>query len=210
MIDIYNASLTDILPQSLKIDSQFTAIAKALDPLLKKFAVDTRKAMHLPRLDELEGLILDVLADQFHCDYYNSATLTDGQKRNLIRNSIALHRLKGTVYAVEYVVNQFFQNATVEELEGFLFKINAGGYTAAPEAFDTFARMLFDVKPVRSWLVGIDLDLSPPQSAVYVGNLQIDNEVSTVGLNLPTSYSGKLSVGCPIMFTESITIHPRS
>lgn len=210
MIDIYNASLEEILPQSLKIDSQFTAVAKALDPLLKKFAVDTKLAMHLPRLDELEGLILDVLADQLHVDYYNSATLTDEQKRNLIRNSIALHRLKGTVYAVEYVVNQFFQNATVEELDGFLFKINADGYTATPEAFDTFARMLFDVKPVRSWLVGIDLDLSPPQSNIYVGNLQIENEVSTVGLNLPTSYSGKLSVGCPIMFTESITIYPRS
>ncbi|MBQ6758348.1 MAG: phage tail protein, partial [Selenomonadaceae bacterium] len=161
MIDIYNASLADILPESLKIDSQFVAIAKALNPILQKIAADTRNVIHLPRLDELEGTILDVLAEQFHVDFFDSVTLDDDQKKNLIRNSIALHRLKGTVWSVEYIVNQFFHNATVEELGGFLFKINTDGYTATPEAFDTFCRMLMDVKPVRSWLVGVDLDLSP-------------------------------------------------
>lgn len=210
MIDIYNASLTDILPESLKIDSQFVGIAKALDPILQKLARDTRNVIHLPRLDELEGTILDVLAEQFHCDFYDSLTLDDDQKRNLIRNSIALHRLKGTVFAVEYIINQFFQHSQVEELEGFLFKINAEGYTAAPEAFETFCRMLMDAKPVRSWLVGIDLDLSPPPADLYIGNALIDDAFETVGLSQVPDSSDVLYVGCPIIFTESITIYPRS
>ena len=210
MIDIYNASLADILPDSLKIDSQFTAIAKALDPILQKLARDTRKVIHLPRLDELEGTILDVLAEQFHVDFFDSVTLDDDQKRNLIRNSIALHRRKGSVWSVEYIVNQFFQNSQVEELEGFLFKINAEGYTAAPEAFETFCRMLMDVKPVRSWLVGIDLDLSPPPANLYIGNALIDDAFDTVAPRQIPDSRGVLYVGCPIIFTESITIYPRS
>lgn len=209
MINIYNASLADILPESLKIDSQFVAIAKALNPILQKIATDTRKVIHLPRLDELEGTILDVLAEQLHVDFYDSVTLDDDQKKNLIRNSIALHRLKGTVWSVEYIVNQFFHNATVEELGGFLFKINTDGYTATPEAFDTFCRMLFDVKPVRSWLVGIDLDLSPPPQNIYVGQIQIDYDIDNISFRQPKGFSAGAFVGCPILFNESITINPR-
>ena len=210
MKTIYQASLEAILPESLRIDKTFCAVAKALDPILQKLAADTRNVIHLPRLDELEGTILDVLADQQHVDYFDSLTLDDDQKRNLIRNSIALHRLKGTVFAVEYIVNQFFQNSQVEELEGFLFKINAEGYTAAPEAFETFCRMLMDAKPVRSWLVGIDLDLSPPPANLYIGNALIDDAFDTVAPRQIPDSRGVLYVGCPIIFTESITIYPRS
>ena len=209
MINIYNASLADILPESLKIDSQFVAIAKALNPILQKIAADTRKVIHLPRLDELEGTILDVLAEQLHVDFFDSVTLDDDQKKNLIRNSIALHRLKGTIWSVEYIVNQFFQNATVEELGGFLFKINTDGYTATPEAFDTFCRMLFNVKPVRSWLVGVDLDLSPPPADLFVGNVLIDDGVDNIGLRQIPHPLNSLFVGCPILFNDTITINPR-
>lgn len=206
MINIYNASLADILPQSLKIDSQFVAVAKALDPLLKKFAVDTKKAMHLPRLDELEGLILDVLADQFHVDNYDSALLTDEQKRNFIRNSIALHRLKGTVYAVEYVVNQFFADSEVEELDGFLFRIKAREYSAEPAAFETFCHMLFDAKPVRSWLVGIDLNISPPEQKVHVGNPIAVAGNLKFDILKPQPMKIAVKIGSPLVVAGRITI----
>lgn len=185
MINIFNASLEQILPESLAIDNQFVAIAKALDPLIQKFSRDTKLAMHLPRLDELSGSILDALADQFHVDFYNAATLSDIQKRNLIRQSIALHKLKGTVHAVEFVAQQFFQSPVVEELAGFLFRLKSTGYTSTPDAFETFCRMLWDAKPVRSWLAGIDLDLSPPKQKLYVGNpLLVDANVR-IGLRTP-------------------------
>ena len=206
MIDIYNASLADILPESLTIDRQFVAIAKALDPLLQKFAKDTRKAMHLQRLDELEGIILDVLAEQFHVDFYDSVNLDDAQKRNLIRNSIALHRRKGTVWAVEQVTKNFFRNPQVEELDGFLFRLKTQDYTATPDAFQTFIRMLWDAKPVRSWLVSIDLDLSPPPSKIYVGNPLIHN--ATTSINLPKVKGSKSTayVGNIIMHNATTSV----
>ena len=205
MVDIYNASLADILPQSLKIDKQFIAVAKALDPLLKKFAYDTRKAMHLPRLDELEGTILDVLAEQFHCDYYNSAVLDDEQKRNLIRQSIALHRLKGTVWAVETVANQFFLDPQVIELEGFLFRLRVREYTAALDAFDTFYRMLIDAKPVRSWLVSIDFDISPPPQKIFIGNPFATTGNVKIGNLQPKPAKAKVFLGCPFIVTGKIS-----
>lgn len=184
MLTIYDASLAQILPDSLKADKQFVAIAAALDPILKRFAADTRKAMHLPRLDELTSPILDVLANQFHVDFFDSAHLTDDIKRNLIRNSIALHRLKGTVAAVEFVTNQFFRSARVidDGLGSFLFKIETGAYTSTPEAWDVFCRMLWNVKPVRSWLVGIDMDVSPPPTLLHVGAPLLTSSVREVGL----------------------------
>ena len=232
MTSIYDLSLARILPESLKADSQFVAIAEALDPLLRQFAHDTKLAMHLPRLDELTGTILDILANQFHVDYYDAVNLDDQQKRNLIRQSIALHRRKGTPWAVEQVTDQFFNQPVVEELDGFLFRINAKEYTATPAAFETFCRMLWDAKPVRSWLEGIYSDISPPPTKIYtrgailtsgvvnvdtfqtkgsVTRLRAGNVLLTTGSETHDIYKPKstktcLKVGCPFMVIGQVLI----
>ena len=194
MKTIYDVTLTDILPPNLR-DEQFLAIAAALDDLLKKFSADTKLAMHLPRLDELSGTILNLLAEQFHVDNFDAANLDDDQKKNFIRQSIAHHRRKGTAAAVEEVVNQFFQNAVVDELDGFYFAIKTNAYQARPKAFPTFLRMLDDAKNVRSWLKGIDIDLSPPPSKIYVGNSLAARGVIDFNLKRPSDSSGKIFSG---------------
>ncbi|MBD3878227.1 MAG: phage tail protein [Quinella sp. 1Q5] len=210
MIDIYNASLADILPESLKADKQFVAIANALDPLLKKFARNTRLAMHIPRLDEITGTLLDVLAEQFHVDVYDSVNLDDFQKRNLIRQSIALHRYKGTAWAVEAVAEQFFGSPIVEELEGFLFRIKTKEYIAAPEAFATFRRMIMDAKPVRSWFMGVDLDLSPPPTTLRIAKPIVADGRVNIDFRRPSGSKVLVRLGSPIIVSGSVTIFPRS
>lgn len=235
MQTIYDASLAEILPESIAGDEKFQALAQALDPLLKNFSADTKLAMHLPRLDELEGLILDLLANQFHVDNFDSINLTDDQKKFFIRQSIAHHRRKGTIAAVEDVANQFFNAAQVQELGDFLFKIKTREYLSTQDAFMTFVRMLFDAKNVRSWLAGIDMDLSPPPRKLHVGNpivadsvinietrrpkdslaqlhagnlLVADGNVQ-VGLRRPKSSTVMIKVGCPLVIGGHIFINSR-
>lgn len=206
MQTIYEATLAEILPESIGGDEKFQAIAQALDPLLKKFASDTKLAMHLPRLDELSGTILDLLAEQFHVDNFDSINLSDDQKKFFIRHSIAHHRRKGTIAAVEDVVNQFFKSAQVQELGDYLFKIKTKEYLSTPDAFQTFVRMLFDAKNVRSWLASIDIDLSPPPMNIHAGNLLIEDGITNVGLRRPKDSLAQVHAGNLLVVNGNVRV----
>jgi len=210
MQTIYEASLAEIMPESISGDEKFQAIAQALDPLIKNFSADTKLPMHLPRLDELEGLILDLLANQFHVDNFDSINLSDEQKKNFIRQSIAHHRRKGTVAAVEDVANQFFDAATVEELGNFYFKIKTREYLSTQEAFQTFVNMLFDAKNVRSWLKSIDMDLSPPPTQIHAANPIVADAAVNIDLKRPRSSKALVKVGAPLVISGNIFINRRT
>lgn len=115
MQSIQQPKLSGILPRSLSYDEKFNALAKALDVQLEKLSGDVKQVLHLPRLDELDGQILDLLAWQLHVDNYTPLWLDDQTKRNLIRNSIAYHRKKGTRAAVNDVLAAFNVPVEIEE-----------------------------------------------------------------------------------------------
>ena len=99
--------LTQILPDSSFFDPKMYAAAEALDDQITLFHWAIKNVLHLPRLDELSGAILDLLADQFHVDYYDSINFTDEEKRELIRESIAWHRklTSGSTMAVSPTIS---------------------------------------------------------------------------------------------------------
>ena len=96
--------LTKILPDSLLADEKLAAVAAALDNILKQLSSDSREVIFLPRLDEItNSKVLDLLAWQLHADYFEPLHLTDDVKREIIRDSVDLHRKRGTAYAVKKV-----------------------------------------------------------------------------------------------------------
>ncbi|MBR4153358.1 MAG: phage tail protein I [Selenomonadaceae bacterium] len=152
---IFEARLTDILPESLTQDKKITALAAALDEELLKLSEQTRLVMHLPRLDELSGRILDLLADQFHVDFYEPLFLSDEIKRNIIRQSIAWHKIKGTRRAVEMVIEMFERQVRLEEWfeyggDPFWFRAITTPFKSDDE-LTTWYRRIYDAKNVRSW-----------------------------------------------------------
>ena len=207
MQSIYKPKL--ILPESLTFDEQINALAAALDAQLKLISTLSKQDLHLPRLDELTGSILDLLAWQFHVDHYNPLVLNDTQKRNLIRRSIEQHRLKGTIYAVEQVVKEFFKDGRVEEIGDYLFRIRSKGYTSSPEAFTTFLKMLWDAKNVRSWLADIELDLSEdsPMNLGAGTALAIGGRIN-INLATPKDQINQLDVGTMLAIGGELTIAP--
>ena len=155
--DLQSVSLIDILPPNLLADKQIYAAARALDDELQKITTATRNALLLPRLDELSEEVIDLLAWQWHVDFYEPSMSIE-TKRQLVRESIAWHRIKGTKAAVEKMAQTVFKGGVVTEWfeyggEPYHFRIDL--LTAPNITQDDTARLLAVVnaaKNVRSVL----------------------------------------------------------
>lgn len=104
MVDLEHLSLLDITPHSIASDSQVSAMMQALDPELQSVSRDIREALIISRVDELSEPVLDLLAWQWHVDFYEPDKLPIATKRRLVKSAIASHRKKGTRWAVEQVL----------------------------------------------------------------------------------------------------------
>lgn len=114
--NIQTISLLDILPDSILADEKIKAIAVALDTELQKVTAETQQVLHLPRLDVLPEKVIDLLAWQFHVDFYEPIGMDIKTKRKLVKESIAWHRIKGTPAAVEMMLSSTFgRSAKVSE-----------------------------------------------------------------------------------------------
>ena len=207
MQSIYQPKLTEILPQSILNDPKLKALAEALDVELAKLSAATREVLHLPRLNELEGKILDFLAEQFCVDFYEPLYLTDDEKKNLIRTSIAWHRIKGTPAAVEEIANAAFRQAEVVEwfdYENGLpyhFQIKTRGFKQSPDGFATFLRMLYTAKNVRSWCDKIVIDYPSAELYIYYGAVEVETGLKYVKVAEPPSKRIDLFAGVAVIET---------
>ena len=155
--DLQSASLLDILPPNLLADKKINAAARALDDELQKITAATRNVLLLPRLDELSEEVIDLLAWQWHVDFYEPSMSIE-TKRQLVRESIAWHRIKGTKAAVEKMTQTVFKGGVVTEWfeyggEPYHFRIDV--LNAPNMTEENRGRLLAVVnasKNTRSWL----------------------------------------------------------
>jgi phage tail P2-like protein len=98
--DLYGLSLTDIIPSSVAGDPQVIAMISAFDPELSGVTADIREALIYSRIDELPEPAVDLLAWQFHADFYEPVTMDLETKRAIVKSTIMVHRKKGTPWAV--------------------------------------------------------------------------------------------------------------
>lgn len=171
MTAITDARLSEILPANLLADEKVKALALGIDGELEKLSEEIEQVIHLPRLDELSGGILDLLAWQVHVDFYEPLWLTDVTKRNLIRNSIAWHRQKGTRAAVEKINEAFGREITIREWfeysgQPYHFNLTTRPFNDSAD-LNSWLRQLNDAKNVRSWCdVTFEARIETP---LYVG-----------------------------------------
>lgn len=159
--DIESVSLLDILPSSILTDPQIAAAAKALDTELQAVTNATVETLHLPRLDELPESVVDLLAWQWHVDFYEPIGMDIDTKRRLVKESIAWHRMKGTPAAIEAVASAAFDKTTVKEWyeyggKPYYFKIVTEDVTTDKDILNRLRRAVDSVKNVRSWLEEIE------------------------------------------------------
>lgn len=139
--DLDKLSLLDILPSSITGDANVQATAHSLDPEIQSVSRDIREALIISRIEELSEPIVDLLAWQLHVDFYEP-DFPLAIKRRLVKNSIPMHRKKGTKWAVEEILRALRVEAKVSEW----FE-----YGGAPYTFRVNGLLLHPLHPCESW-----------------------------------------------------------
>ena len=196
MKKIHEASLLELLPESVLLDPKLRASAEALDAQFQAVTAATREVLHLPRLNELHGNIIDYIAEQLHIDFYEPLYLTEAEKKELIRTSIAWHRIKGTPAAVEQIAHAAFRDAEIIEWfeypegngEPYHFKIRSHGYKETPDGWATYLRLINVAKNVRSWCDNLEVywdETDIGKNQAYAAALELQTGAKDFSLNKP-------------------------
>ena len=149
-------SLLELLPSSLAEDSKIRAIALAVGEQLKAVTESIPAIEIYSRIGELEEPLLSLLAWQFHVDHWD-ANWSVETKREAVRNSIKLHKKKGTPWAVRKAVEiATGEPAEVQEwfeYDGDPYKFKVGTETTVNEAvYQSIIEAVISAKNVRSHL----------------------------------------------------------
>lgn len=170
--DVHSLSLADILPQNLMADKQMAAAAQALDAKFQAATAATIKTLILPRLDELPEDIIDLLAWQWHVDFYEPVGMDIDTKRRLVRESVGWHHIKGTPAAVEKMIQTVYQIGTVQEwyeYDGlqYYFRVLLGESIMQTEKLKLLLKMIDASKNTRSWLDMLIFEKNTDASIYY-------------------------------------------
>lgn len=121
---VYDIDYIRSLPPVLKNDKNMLAIAEIVAEQLQKNAKLSKLEIIYTRIDELSEDVLDILAYDFHVDWYDYS-FTIEQKRRILKNSVKVHKRLGTKYAVETALGDIFPGTKIKEW----FEYNGNPYT---------------------------------------------------------------------------------
>ncbi|OPJ63676.1 phage tail protein I [Clostridium chromiireducens] len=163
MINIYEASVLNLLPPNLQSDPDMIAASKAVDNEFLLIVNEVRNCILLPNLDLLPSDVVDLLAWQMHVDFYDN-TLDLDVKRQLVRNSNKWHKQKGTPQAVEELISTVFDSGQVNEWfnyggEPYTFQVITTNESVTIDRAEQFIRALNSVKNERSWLDKVVIEI---------------------------------------------------
>lgn len=171
--------LEDISPPSIASDMQVVTAGLALDPELQSVSHDIREALIYSRIDELPEELVDLLAWQFHVDVYeplSSPKLPLSIKRELVKNSIPLHRKKGTRWAVRKILEFLGFKPVIKEwfempegatphtfsVSGYYEEDPYNLFFLGPGTEKVLLNAVYAMKPERSHLLHLVIAPPPP------------------------------------------------
>ncbi|MDR2503990.1 MAG: phage tail protein I [Deltaproteobacteria bacterium] len=106
--------LPELLPRPLAQDESFAALARAVEEEIRRLDALIPETLIWSRLDALEEPLLTHLAAWLHADLWDDAWSAE-QKRSFLRGQIALHRKKGTAWAVETAIALVYGPSRISE-----------------------------------------------------------------------------------------------
>ncbi|MBY0088401.1 phage tail protein I [Brevibacillus brevis] len=182
MIDIFSGSLLDILPESLKRDPDSVFIAEAIAPEFQETSKAIKLTEIMSRIDEHPEEVIDLLAWQFHVDFYDPELPLE-TRRELVKNSLTWHRRKGTPAAVEELISTVFGDGRVEEWFEYggqpgYFKVITNNRDVTTEQALMFTRALNSVKNTRSWLEKIEISQVEEHNLYFAGIIHMGDKIT--------------------------------
>jgi phage tail P2-like protein len=152
-------SILNILPPYLARDKNTRLALQGFDEELRRSIALIPNVLIIPNIDKIvDNLLLDLLAWQFHVDFYKSSFPVN-VKRQLITRSLEWHSRKGTKTAVEELVKATLSDAKITEW--FEDEFNNVPYTFAIETninlhdqqlLADLYEAIFSMKNTRSWI----------------------------------------------------------
>lgn len=171
MTKLEDLELIELIPQNTR-DTYICAAAKMLDTEYKKI-IDLMKTILINSdIDKIQNeKIIDALAKESHVDFYDE-TLDIEIKKQLVKNSLYLHQIKGTKRAVELLIEDIFGTGEVLEWheyggQKFYFKVRTENNLVTQEEIDKFKKAIDSVKNVRSHLEKIEIDIKAEVNQLY-------------------------------------------
>ena len=161
MNDLEKISLLQLLPSNLAKIDDIRQAASALDAELQKVTKNIKHCLLYPRLEELSEAEIDLLAWQFHVDFYEPIGMDIETKRKLVKESIAWHRIKGTPAAVAQLVSAVFGPSWTKEWfeyggKPYHFRVVTENVTTDKAQLKLMYDAIYAAKNVRSVLDNIE------------------------------------------------------
>jgi len=112
--DIYSVNFADYLPKTLKQDQKMKALAAAVTEQMLGVSAEIDNVLIYSRIDELPEELIDILAFDMHVDWYDYSYPL-AAKRNILKNSVKVHKKMGTKCAVETALSALYSDNKVIE-----------------------------------------------------------------------------------------------
>jgi phage tail P2-like protein len=185
-VDLSNISIIKLLPPNLARDTNVRVMCEAFDEELRRVIAGIPGIAVIPNLvlkRITDNVLLDLLAWQFHCDFYDM-NLPVEKKQEVIYKSLDWHTRKGTPSVVEEIVSTFFSRAEVHEWFDYgglpyRFRITTEDPMPDIKTFNEFVRAIFSVKNTRSMLDSIT-SIARAEADVYAGIMPRMNGITNV------------------------------
>lgn len=187
MAKLIDVKLIDLVPPNLRSDKQVQAAAEALDQELQAVTQAISETILMGRLNELPEEVIDLLAWQFHVDFYEP-TMSLTEKRGMILQSIDWHKRLGTPAVVQEMVSTLFVGGTVYEWweyggQPYHFRVEVTDTVQDGSIYNRLVSLINAVKNTRSWLDGVimikgsSLESYVGIAQFYSSHMVIDAEV---------------------------------
>ncbi len=182
MINLYESSLSSILPNYLKTDHQVNAFCYAIDNQIKKL-LDKCKSLEIwSNLPDADEELLDYLAAELRTQYY-TPNLNTEVKRNLVANTLIWYQKAGTVAAVEELVSALFGEGTISEWHDYdglphHFKIITTNPEITGDLLEKFNSVISQIKRITAILDAVEIAFSATIKTYYGFALHIHDSIT--------------------------------
>lgn len=213
MGDIRSIALIDLVPSSIRSDPQIQAAATAINAELTRVTAAIPQTLLLARLDDLAEPVVDLLAWQWHVDFYEDG-LPLKTKRDLIRQSVDWHRRKGTPSVVQEMVSAVLGDAKVMEWfeyggDPYCFKVECADAVKDGQAYNKLWNIIFAVKNTRSWFEGFKIRRDFPLDLYLAGPISRKKQTTYhVATDIATRPVHNILIAQPVHVIRRKTIYP--
>ncbi len=173
-MDLKTIDLLKLQTLAMQQDKTTQALCAALTPQLQELVNKLVLCLLLSKVDDLPEAILDELAYELHVEWYD-ATAAIEIKRALVKNSDKVHLYRGTPYAVEQVVQDYFGDGYMEAWHEYgstypHFRVVTSNSAVTGEDATRFANAIEKVKQGVAKLESVVISMQAEMN-VYFGNV---------------------------------------